>query len=92
MGRGFSRRNLFSFRQFYLCYPIVQSVIAQFGLSLPSAPSVTTTALDWQDDAYSTRLFQSLPWTHFIELKRQMGSMPYERIGVKLDKERAGSC
>ncbi len=29
MGRGFGRRNLFSFRQFYLCYPIVQSLIAQ---------------------------------------------------------------
>src|SRR3954454_7125064 len=37
LGRGFGRRNLFSFRQFYLRYPIVQSVIAQFACQLPYA-------------------------------------------------------
>src|ERR1700730_15601957 len=52
MGRGFSRRNLFSSRQFYLCYPIVQSVIAQFACSLPYASSVPSHALDWQGAAY----------------------------------------
>lgn len=70
MGRGFGRRNLFSFRQFYLCYPIVQSLIAQFGLTSAYPSSVAFTPLQWQDDAYFARLFQELPWTHFIELIR----------------------
>ena len=45
LGRGFGRRNLFLFREFYLRYPIVQSVIAQFGITLPSPPSVSLTSL-----------------------------------------------
>jgi hypothetical protein len=70
LGRGFGRRNLFTFRQLYLCYPIVQSVIAQFGFMAPYASSVPFQPLDWQDDAYFARLFRELPWTHFIELIR----------------------
>jgi predicted nuclease of restriction endonuclease-like (RecB) superfamily len=113
LGRGFGRRNLFTFREFYLRYPIVQSVIAQLGLSLPYPPSVTISPPDWQDDAYFARLFRSLPWTHFIELtrmddplkrafyevetlknrwsvrelKRQIDSLLYERVGLSRDKE-----
>jgi predicted nuclease of restriction endonuclease-like (RecB) superfamily len=113
MGRGFGRRNLFSFRQLYLCYPIVQSAIAQFACSLPYASSVPFTPLDWQDDAYFARLFRELPWTHFIELiriddplkrafyevealknrwsvrelKRQLDSLLYERVGLSRDTE-----
>jgi predicted nuclease of restriction endonuclease-like (RecB) superfamily len=113
LGRGFGRRNLFLFREFYLRYPIVQSLIAQFGLTLPSPPSVPFTPLEWQDDAYFTRLFRELPWTHFIELirmddplkrafyevetlsnrwsvrelKRQIDSLLYERVGLSRDKE-----
>jgi predicted nuclease of restriction endonuclease-like (RecB) superfamily len=113
LGRGFGRRNLFSFRQLYLCYPIVQSVIAQFAGPLPYASSVPFTPLDWQDDAYFARLFRELPWTHFIELiriddplkrafyevetinnrwsvrelKRQLDSLLYERVGLSRDKE-----
>ncbi len=40
LGRGFGRRNLFLFREFYLRYPIVQLVIAQLGINLPSPSSV----------------------------------------------------
>ena len=113
MGRGFGRRNLFSFRQFYLCYPIVQSLIAQFGLTSAYASSVPFTPLDWQDDAYFARLFRDLPWTHFLELiriddplkrafyeiealknrwsvkelKRQLDSLLYERLGLSRDQE-----
>jgi len=36
---------LFLFREFYLRYPIVQSVIAQFGIDLPSSSSVPFTPL-----------------------------------------------
>jgi predicted nuclease of restriction endonuclease-like (RecB) superfamily len=70
LGRGFGRRNLFLFRGFYLRYPIVQSLISQFGISLPAPPSVLFTPLDWQDDGYFARLFRELPWIHFIELIR----------------------
>jgi len=113
LGRGFGRRNLFLFREFYLRYPIVQSLIAQFDITLPHPPSVTFTPLDWQDDAYFARLFRELSWTHFIELirmddrlkrafyevemfenrwsvrelKRQIASLLYERVGLSRDKE-----
>ncbi len=113
LGRGFGRRNLFLFREFYLRYPIVQSLIAQFDITLPYPPSVTFTPLDWQDDAYFARLFRELSWTHFIELirmddrlkrafyevemlenrwsvrelKRQIASLLYERVGLSRDKE-----
>jgi predicted nuclease of restriction endonuclease-like (RecB) superfamily len=113
LGRGFGRRNLFLFREFYLRYPIVQSLIAQFGIDLPSSSSVPFTPLEWQDDAYFARLFRELPWTHFIELlridnplkrafyevevlrnrwsvrelKRQINSLLYERVGLSRDQE-----
>lgn len=113
IGRGFGRRNLFLFREFYLRYPIVQSLIAQFGLTLSAPSSVALKPLDWQDEDYFTRLFQKLPWTHFIELirmddplkrafyeietisnrwsvrelKRQIDSLLYERVGLSRDKE-----
>jgi predicted nuclease of restriction endonuclease-like (RecB) superfamily len=112
-GRGFGRSNLFTFRQFYLRYPIVQSLIGQFALPLPYASTVPFQPLDWQDDAYFRRLFHELPWTHFIEilrmddplkrafyeiealknrwsvreLKRQIDSLLYERVGLSRDKD-----
>jgi predicted nuclease of restriction endonuclease-like (RecB) superfamily len=113
LGRGFGWRNLEMFRRFYLQYPISQSLIAKFGISLAHPPSVSFTPLEWQDDAYFARLFRELPWTHFIELirtddplqrafyevetlnnrwsvrelKRQIASLLYERIGLSRDKE-----
>jgi hypothetical protein len=44
---GFGRRNLFLFQNLYLCYPIVQSVIAQFALTLPYASSVSFSSPYW---------------------------------------------
>ncbi|HMX30405.1 MAG TPA: DUF1016 N-terminal domain-containing protein, partial [Blastocatellia bacterium] len=70
IGKGFTKRYLEMFRQFYLRYPIAKSVISQFGVTLPSPPSVEFKPLDWQDDAYYAQLFRRLPWTHFIELIR----------------------
>ena len=113
LGKGFARRNLFMFRDFYRSYPIVQSLIAQFGLNLPIAASVEITRFDWQDDDYFVRLFKQLSWTHFIELmrfddnlkrafyeiqtlqnvwsvrelKRQIDSLLYERVGLSRDQE-----
>lgn len=118
IGKGFTKRYLEMFRRFYLTYPILQSPIAkslisQFGLKLPTLPSATSAPLDWQDEDYFARLFQKLPWTHFIELiriddplkrafyeiemlsnrwsvrelKRQINSLLYERVGLSRDKE-----
>src|SRR5437764_10909279 len=50
LGRGFGWRNLEMFRRFYLRYPISQSLIAKFGVTLPSPPGVSFTPFDWQDD------------------------------------------
>ena len=113
LGKGFARRNLFMFREFYRAYPIVQSLIAQFNLNLPADSSVEIKRFEWQDDDYFGRLFKKLSWTHFIELmrlddnlkrafyeiqtlqntwsvrelKRQIDSLLYERVGLSRDKE-----
>jgi predicted nuclease of restriction endonuclease-like (RecB) superfamily len=113
LGRGFGWRNLFAFREFYLRYPILQSVIAKFDLNLPTPSSVEIIKFDWQDDDYFAKLFRKLSWTHFIELmriednlkrafyeiqtlqnswsvrelKRQIDSLLYERVGLSRDKE-----
>ena len=128
LGKGFARRNLFMFREFYRTYPFVQSVIAQldftkspisqsviaqFKLPLPTASSVEIKRFDWQDEDYFRQLFKKLSWTHFIELmrvddnlkrafyeiqtlqgtwsvrelKRQIDSLLYERVGLSRDKQ-----
>lgn len=128
LGKGFARRNLFMFREFYRAYPIMQSLIAQFdftkspisqsliaqfNLNLPTPSSVEIRAFNWQDEDYFAKLFKKLSWTHFIELmriddnlkrafyeiqtlqnrwsvrelKRQLDSLLYERVGLSRDKE-----
>jgi predicted nuclease of restriction endonuclease-like (RecB) superfamily len=113
IGRGFTKRYLELFRQFYSYYPIAKSLISQFNVNLPYPSSVPFAPLEWQDDAYFAQLFRDLPWTHFIELiriedplkrafyevetlnnrwsvrelKRQIASLLYERIGLSRDKE-----
>jgi predicted nuclease of restriction endonuclease-like (RecB) superfamily len=112
-GKGFEKRYLELFRQFYLRYPIAQSLISQFGLNLPAPSSVEFERFEWQDDEYFILLFKKLSWTHFIELmriedrlkrafyeiqtlenrwsvrelKRQLESLLYERVGLSRDKE-----
>jgi predicted nuclease of restriction endonuclease-like (RecB) superfamily len=59
--KGFSRRNLFLFKSFYLTYPqIVQTVSAQFGL--PKFLPNTTPNID------PSILLSKLSFSHFIEL------------------------
>src|SRR5262249_48414612 len=48
-GRGFGQRNLFSFREFYLRYAILQSAIAKFGIVPPDTSTLPSHTLDWQD-------------------------------------------
>lgn len=112
IGKGFTKRYLEHFRQFYRTYPIAKSLISQFNVEAGEMVSDATT-LDWQDDDYFLRLFNQLSWTHFIELsriddplkrafyevetlknrwsvrelKRQIASLLYERVGLSRDKQ-----
>lgn len=52
LGRGFGKRYLEMFRQFYLRYPIAKTVFSQLGTEPPFPPSVSMTALEWQDETY----------------------------------------
>jgi predicted nuclease of restriction endonuclease-like (RecB) superfamily len=113
LGRGFGKRYLEMFRQFYLRYPIAKTLFSQFGIEPPYQPSAPVPALDWQDDKYFGRLFSGLSWGHLIglmrmddplrrafyeveslknkwslrELRRQIASLLFERVGLSRDKE-----
>ena len=133
LGKGFTKRTLEIFRQFYVSYPIAKSLISQsliakfdfaklpipqslsaeFNLNLPMPSSVAIKAFDWQDEDHFAKLFKKLSWTHFIELmriedslkrafyeiqtlqntwsvrelKRQLDSLLFERVGLSRDKE-----
>ena len=113
LGKGFTQRILETARQFYLCYPIPQTLSAEFGLNLLLPASVEIDRFDWQDDKYFSQLFRKISWSHFIELirvenklkrafyeiqtlqsiwsvrelKRQIDSLLYERVGLSRDKE-----
>ena len=113
LGKGFTQRILETARQFYLCYPIPQTLSAEFGLNLLLPASVEIDRFDWQDDKHFSQLFRKISWSHFIELirvenklkrafyeiqtlqniwsvrelKRQIDSLLYERVGLSRDKE-----
>ncbi|MBC8874028.1 MAG: DUF1016 domain-containing protein [Planctomycetes bacterium] len=69
-GRGFSKRNVEQMRQFYLCWPIAQTVSAQSPLGLPppdeAAKAQTVPAQSEGAVAFSTRF--PLPWSHYVKL------------------------
>ena len=113
LGRGLGQRTLFTCRQFYLQYPILQTLFAKLGFEVPAQPQGNRARLDWQDDNYFRRLFTATTWAHLIEfsrineplkrafyeietlnnrwsvreLKRQIASLLYERVGLSRDKE-----
>jgi hypothetical protein len=88
VGKGFTKRYLEMFRQFYLCYPIAKSLISQFNVALPYPSSVAFAPLDWQDDAYFARLFREVPWTHLIELIRMDDPLKRAFYEVEMLKNR----
>ncbi len=55
-GKGFNERNLFYFKQFYLKFPIVNAVRAEFDLK---------ETLDQLSDSNITSLRKELSWTHY---------------------------
>ena len=113
LGKGFTQRILETARQFYLRYPISQTLSAEFGLSLLLPVSVEIERFDWQDEKYFSQMFRKLSWSHFVELiriennlkrafyeiqtlqntwsvrelKRQLDSLLFERVGLSRDKE-----
>ena len=113
LGKGFTQRILETARQFYLRYPISQTLSAEFGLSLLLPVSVEIERFDWQDEKYFAQMFRKLSWSHFVELiriennlkrafyeiqtlqntwsvrelKRQLDSLLFERVGLSRDKE-----
>lgn len=83
-GRGYSARNLRGFRQFYLAFPIWQSVIAK---------------LSWTHLLHLLRVDNQLARDFYLrqselekwstrELERQINSMLFERVAMS--KDRAG--
>lgn len=70
LGKGFTQRILETARQFYLRYPISQTLSAEFGLNLALSVSVEMDKFDWQDEKYFAGLFRKLSWSHFVELIR----------------------
>ncbi|MCH8296011.1 hypothetical protein IH992_33450 [Candidatus Poribacteria bacterium] len=48
VGRGFTKRYLELFRQFYRCYPIAKSVISKLGITLADLPSSSA-----QEDSFT---------------------------------------
>lgn len=62
-GRGFSRQNLWQMRQFYLCYPISQTVSGEF----PPQPILQTLSGESADLARLAARFP-LPWSAYVRL------------------------
>lgn len=69
-GRGFSKRNIEQMRQFYLGWPIAQTVSAQSPVGLPppdeAAKTQTVSAQSDATTAFSARF--PLPWSHYVKL------------------------
>ncbi len=112
LGKGFTQRILETARQFYLRYPISQTLSAEFGLNLLLPASVEINKFEWQDAKYFAQMFRKLSWSHFVELiriednlkrafyeiqtlqntwsvrelKRQLDSLLFERVGLSRDK------
>jgi predicted nuclease of restriction endonuclease-like (RecB) superfamily len=69
-GRGFSRRNLFQIRLFYLAYQEkVQTVSAQLGpaMAMPAPDGKVQTLSAESGGAVLSRTF-ALPWSHYVRL------------------------
>jgi len=82
-GKGFSRSNVFSFRQFYLTYPKIQTVSGQ--LSWSHYIELLKCDDKIERDFYEKQCTKE-NWT-CRELKRQMKSMLFHRIALSTDKE-----
>lgn len=86
-GRGFSWRNLYNIRQFYITYPKLQSVVAKSKkltrthflqlLTIPDGDERSFYEIECEKNNRSVR-----------ELRRQMNTALYDRIALSKDKQR----
>lgn len=89
-GKGFSRTNIALFRQFYLKFPIVQTVSEQSHLPLFCLSWSHYVEIIKEDNPLAIKFYtkqtEKENWS-VRELKRQMKSMLFHRLAVSKDKE-----
>ena len=82
-GRGFSRSNVYTFRQFYLTYPKIQTLSGQ--LSWSHYIELLKCSDEMERSFYEKQAIMD-NWS-CRELKRQMKSMLFHRLALSTDKE-----
>ena len=85
-GKGFSKRNLWQMKQFYLAYSKVQTVSAQFKLSWSHYLILMRMENIEERNFYEIESIQN-NWS-LRELRRQIDSALYERLVLSRDKEK----
>lgn len=85
-GKGFSKRNLWQMKKFYLSYQKVQTVSAEFKLSYSHYLTLMRVANIEERNFYEIEAINN-SWS-LRELKRQMDSALYERLVLSRDKEK----
>lgn len=82
-GKGFSRTNLFQFRQFYLKFPKIQTLSGQLSWSHYVEIMKAEQTLEI---GFYTKQCEKENWS-VRELKRQMKSMLFHRLALSKDKK-----
>lgn len=82
-GRGFSRSNVFTFRQFYLAYPKIQALSGQ--LTWSHYIELLKCSDEMERSFYEKQCCME-NWS-CRELKRQMDSMLFHRLALSTDKD-----
>ncbi len=82
-GKGFSRSNLFQIRQFYVRFPIIQTLSGQ--LSWSHYSEILKAGNELERNFYLKQC-ENENWS-VRELKRQMKSMLFHRLALSKDKE-----
>ena len=85
-GKGFSKRNLWQMKQFYLAYSKVQTVSAQFKLSWSHYLILMRIENINERNFYEIESIEN-NWS-LRELRRQIDSALYERLVLSIDKEK----
>ena len=88
-GKGFSKRNLWQMKQFYLAYSKVQTVSAQFKLSWSHYLILMRMENLDERNFYEIEAIEN-NWS-LRELRRQIDSALYERLVLSRDKEKVKS-
>ncbi len=82
-GKGFSKSNLYLFRQFYICFPIFQTVSGK--LSWSHYVELLSISDDLARSFYEQQCIRE-NWS-VRELKRQRNSALFERLALSKDKD-----